>query len=303
MPIVLIVDDSPVDRRVVGGLLEKCRNMTLQYAGDGAEALAQMELLTPNLVVTDLMMPNVDGLQLVAAVAKKYPRVPIVLMTGQGSEEIASRALRTGASSYVPKRSLAQLLPDTVESLLELSIASQTQEILLGRMVRNDCSFVLENDLLMIPPLVRYLHSCLRSVGSHDDSSGIRVSVALEEALNNAMYHGNLELNSELRENPQVYRETIADRRNRSPYRDRCVYVDAHFTRQDASFTIRDEGPGFDPSTLPDPTDPANLERISGRGVMLMRTFMDQVEYNHSGNSVTLIKRLNGTPQDLAALR
>ena len=303
MPTVLIVDDSPVDRRVVGGLLEKCRNVTLQFAVDGADALAQMERATPNLVVTDLMMPNVDGLQLVAAVVKKYPRVPIVLMTGKGSEEIASRALRTGASSYVPKLSLAKLLPDTVESLLDLAVASQSQEMLLGRMVRNDCSFVLENDLLLIPPLVHYLHACLRSVGMHDDSSGIRICVALEEALSNAIFHGNLELNSDLRENPQVYRETIADRRTRSPYRDRNVYVDAHFTRKDASFTIRDEGPGFDPATLPDPTDPANLERISGRGVMLMRTFMDNVAYNHSGNEVTLVKRLNGTPQDLADLR
>ena len=121
--------------------------------------------------------------------------------------------------------------------------------------------------------------------------------------LNNAIYHGNWELNSELRENPQVYRETIADRRTRAPYCDRAVYVDAHFTRLDASFTIRDEGPGFDPSTLPDPTDPANLERISGRGVMLMRTFMDNVEYNHSGNAVTLVKRLNGTPQEPVGVR
>ena len=54
---------------------------------------------------------------------------------------------------------------------------------------------------------------------------------------------------------------------------------------------IRDEGPGFDPHTLPDPTDAENLLKPSGRGVMLIRTFMDMVGFNESGNEITMIKR------------
>ncbi len=54
---------------------------------------------------------------------------------------------------------------------------------------------------------------------------------------------------------------------------------------------IRDEGSGFDRSELPDPTDPENLLKSSGRGVMLMQTFMDEVIFNDRGNEVTLIKR------------
>ena len=61
------------------------------------------------------------------------------------------------------------------------------------------------------------------------------------------------------------------------------------------AFVIRDEGPGFDPRELPDPTDPTNLERPSGRGLLLMRTFMDDVSYNDDGNQVTLIKRRNSS--------
>jgi anti-sigma regulatory factor (Ser/Thr protein kinase) len=54
---------------------------------------------------------------------------------------------------------------------------------------------------------------------------------------------------------------------------------------------VRDEGPGFDPGGLPDPTDPANLERPCGRGLLLMKTFMDEVRYNDRGNEVTMRKR------------
>ena len=54
---------------------------------------------------------------------------------------------------------------------------------------------------------------------------------------------------------------------------------------------MRDEGSGFDPGALPDPLDPENLEKASGRGVLLMRAFMDDVRYNDAGNEVTLVLR------------
>jgi anti-sigma regulatory factor (Ser/Thr protein kinase) len=68
--------------------------------------------------------------------------------------------------------------------------------------------------------------------------------------------------------------------------------VDVDFTRDCVEYVIRDEGPGFDPTKLPDPTDPVNLERPCGRGLLLMRTFMDAVKYNKTGNQVTMSKRV-----------
>ena len=80
-------------------------------------------------------------------------------------------------------------------------------------------------------------------------------------------------------------------RRHERPYCDRRVYITSHETRNEAVYIIRDEGPGFDTSKLPDPTDPANLDRCSGRGLLLMRSFMSEVRYNESGNEVTLVRR------------
>jgi len=53
---------------------------------------------------------------------------------------------------------------------------------------------------------------------------------------------------------------------------------------------VRDDGAGFDRALLPDPTDPTNLERVSGRGLLLINTFMDRVEHNASGNEITMVK-------------
>ena len=83
----------------------------------------------------------------------------------------------------------------------------------------------------------------------------------------------------------------INDRRDRAPYRDRRIHVRARLDPRQATFVIRDEGEGFDPSLIPDPTDPENLENVAGRGILLIRTFMDEVVYNKSGNEVTLVKR------------
>ena len=79
-------------------------------------------------------------------------------------------------------------------------------------------------------------------------------------------------------------------RRAAGPDQDRRVHVYAKESRRQAVYVIRDEGPGFDPSALPDPTDPSNLEKASGRGLLLIRTFMDEVHHNEDGNQITMVK-------------
>ena len=58
-------------------------------------------------------------------------------------------------------------------------------------------------------------------------------------------------------------------------------------------FVVRDGGSGFDITQVPDPTDPENMLRPSGRGLLLMQTFMDEFHFNDIGNEVTMIKRRN----------
>ena len=65
-------------------------------------------------------------------------------------------------------------------------------------------------------------------------------------------------------------------------------------------FVIRDEGPGFDQSRLADPTDPENWERVGGRGLLLIRTFMDEVWHNPAGNEITLVKHAESKPAQAA---
>jgi CheY-like chemotaxis protein len=296
MPNILIVDDSTTDRQLAGALLTRAGDWTIEYAINGNEALEKMRKAAFDLVLTDLLMPGMNGLELVAAVRAKYPHVPVILMTSRGSEEIAAQALDAGAASYVPKRLLPRRLVETVSRLLLISRGRRERSPLLGRMTEICCSFVLPNDAKLADMLVSHLQEQVVQMGLCDETECMRTGVALQEALTNAMNHGNLQVGSECRETSHTeYHTLIAKRCVESPYRDRCVRITVRVTRNEAVFTIRDEGEGFDASKLPDPREAANLEKASGRGVLLMRSFMDEVRFEDRGRSVTLVKRGRGT--------
>ncbi|NLZ02955.1 MAG: ATP-binding protein, partial [Pirellulaceae bacterium] len=71
----------------------------------------------------------------------------------------------------------------------------------------------------------------------------------------------------------------------------RRIFVNVRISTEEARFVIRDEGPGFDVSSVPTSWAPGGLEKKGSRSLSLMRAFMDEVVYNEAGNEVTLVKR------------
>ncbi len=292
MSTVLIVDDIAMDRRLAGRLLEKHADAQVAYASNGKEALAAIQAEPPDVVVTDLQMPEMNGLELVEAVRSDYPEVPVILMTAHGSEEIAAEALRRGAAFYVPKKNLTEDLVASVLRVLAAVEASRRRDELFNSLMEMTSYFQLDNDRAKIPPLVAYMQECLASLKLCEESDRVRVGIALEEALLNALFHGNLELSSDLRqEDENAYYEAAEERRRRPPYKDRRIHFKATLGPEEAVFVVRDEGPGFDVGLLPDPTDPSNMERVGGRGILLIRTFMDEARHNEAGNELVMVKR------------
>ncbi len=154
MATVLVVDDNPVDRHLAGSLLAKRPDLRVIFAANGREALTVLQENPPNLVLTDLHMPEMDGLELVVEIRKNFPLVPVILMTAFGSEEIAIQALQKGAASYVPKKNLAQDLADTVEGVLALAVANINQQRLLECLTQTEEQVLLDYDPSLIPPLI-----------------------------------------------------------------------------------------------------------------------------------------------------
>src|SRR5205085_11485191 len=107
--------------------------------------------LRPAVVITDLVMPGMSGLDLVGQIVALHPEIPVILMTGKGSEETAVKALEMGATSYVPKAVLHQHLLTTVEDILEMVRQRRLHARLMGCLQRGQFQFVMASDAGLIP--------------------------------------------------------------------------------------------------------------------------------------------------------
>jgi CheY-like chemotaxis protein len=294
---ILVAEDSATQRAQISGVLEEAEYETVAVA-DGKEALHRLEQGEAfDLVLTDMMMPEMDGLHLVRAIRVHFPGTPVILMTAQGTDALAVEALEQGAAGYVPKSRLGERLIDEVAQVLHASGMNRSYEILLGCLARNEFSFELRNDASLFRPLVDLLQQMMAGMGLCDSTGRLRVGVALEHVLVNALYWGNLAVRPEEMPNsrelliqghlPSVVQERLAN----APFSQRKIYLDVVMSREEATFVIRDEGDGFDTSKVPDPGDPDVMERQGGRGLLLVQTFMDGVTFNQAGNQVTMVKR------------
>jgi CheY-like chemotaxis protein len=271
---ILVVDDSLVDRRVAGQLLEGHPEYHVEYAADGSEALELLEARLPLAIVTDLQMPEMNGMQLIEVVRRRFPTVPVIVMTAYGSEEIAVQALTSGAADYVPKSRLLADLPKSVASVLAITAGQRAPQRLLHCLRSQKLEYELENDLLLIPALVAHLQQATVDLGLIDQGEQVRFAKALVEALRNA---------------PDA---VDAARPSQPPYCDRRIRVCATFSPQEVRIRIRDDGPGFDITRVPNVRkDPAHLSGDGGRGLVLIQMFMDEVAFNPAGNEITMVKR------------
>lgn len=285
---VLVVDDSPVDRSLVKKVLERQTYLTCGTAENGSLAMEMISEQRPDLIITDLQMPRMDGLELVRAIRAGYPGLPVILMTAHGSEEIAVQALKDGAASYVPKSRLSLDLLPTVEQVLSRAQQRFERERLLECIVRRDTSFELENDPALVHSLIEHLQAELRRISFTDAAGILQIGSALEAALLNSLYHGNLEIDHSCHGDELT--ALAGRRRSESPYKDRKIFVTAKYSPKEACFVIRDEGRGFEHENRTRSTV-GGLVGDCGRGISLMQAMMDEVKYNKEGNEVAMAIR------------
>ena len=128
-------------------------------------------------------------------------------------------------------------------------------------------SLTIASELTATRQVEQHLLTQLRAQNYPDDCL-FAIRLALEEALSNAIKHGN----------------------HLDPAK--IVTVRFSISPDEVQLIIIDQGRGFDPLAVPDPTTKEHLEDPNGRGIMLMRAYMDEVSYNFKGNEVRMVKRI-----------
>jgi CheY-like chemotaxis protein len=264
---------------------------------NGVEALASLGQSSPAAVLTDLDMPEMNGLDLVVAVRQKHPQIPVILMTAFGSEEIAVQALQSGAASYVPKKNLSQDLVNTLQDVLEVARASREDSQLAEYLTGLDLRFELPGSSPPSAAVVAAVQNGMSDLGLGDDIDRIRVGVALDTAIHNFLIYGNLELTPEqlqdaynLSDGGASYFKMLEERGRQTPYCDRRIHVAAHVAKGTVRCVVRQDGPGLDEQARSQPADPRELEGGRARGWLLVKAFMDDVTFNEAGTEVVLTR-------------
>jgi len=260
---ILIVDGNAELRGVLSEALAELGHEVVAI-GDRAEAVSREDLEDFDLIISDLTEDADGGIEIISELKRKRLLVPIVVSSEEAQQHGVVKAFKLGASNYLRKPYDREELRSIVEKTLGYKLRF-VEDMKVKPFVHEHIDFELPSDLSLMNGVLHYLIERVAALGIiKPDSSNL--FIALDEAFVNAVKHGNAGDQSKL------------------------VRIIADLSIKEARFTIEDEGTGFKINEIPDPLDPANLFKTSGRGVLLIYNIMDLVEYNERGNRLTMVK-------------
>jgi CheY-like chemotaxis protein/anti-sigma regulatory factor (Ser/Thr protein kinase) len=289
-PRVLVVDDQEALRTLLSRLLEREGFDPIQ-AADGEQAVEAFKTENPLVVVSDIMMPRKDGLSLLTEIKRIDRNATVILMTGQGNEDVLLRALRGGASNFFKKPFNVRELIDEIRKVVEFRIEAARSTLYSPLLVEETKRFVLPRADSPYFPIINQITLQLPCLLPEEEILNLKIGI--EEMVMNALEHGNLGITfaekSKAIDDGRLG-DLIAERGRVSDAAGRTVAISSSLTRDLFEITIRDQGAGFDWRSLPT-VAPENLLSFNGRGIFLTKIYFDEVLYNDSGNEVTLRKR------------
>lgn len=295
MSTIVLAEDSATDMAMMRALLQRA-GYDVITATNGREAFDEVQRLPPDVIVTDLQMPEMDGEELVRRVVDQFPEIPVVLATAHGSESLAADALANGAVNFVPKASVASLLPGVVQRTLALSHADQRYRNIPGHLRKPEFYFKLENRIAAIEPAILFLTQVLSASGSMTPTTRMRIGTAVASAIFNAICYGNLELTDEderikpLLAGDEGSDEAIVQHFGDSPKFDRAVRLKVSVGSSDTRISVSHEGQGRLVRMTPAPGTPASFELEQCRGWLLITSYLDGVLLNTDCSEVVMVK-------------
>jgi serine/threonine-protein kinase RsbW len=229
----------------------------VKVVNDRQSALALTDASEYDIVITDLDVDNF---------------IPETPTNGNGSHEGERiKAFKISASNFRREDFNEDELKNFFATILDYKIRFVDKEEFV-RDLHENIEFELPSAVSLMHIILEYLIKRVEKLGVCKPEQS-NLYIALDEAFVNAVKHGNK-----------------FDAK-------KTVRVTADISAKEARFTIEDQGEGFDVTSIPDPLDPANLFKPSGRGVLFIYNIMDEVKYNERGNRLTMIKKA-GQPKE-----
>jgi serine/threonine-protein kinase RsbW len=261
---ILIVDNNDELRAMLDQVLRELGHEVVA-TGDRELALEREDLDEFDLIISDLTEDEHAGMQLLSEIKRKRLMVPVVVSSDEAQQPGVVKAFKMGAANFLRLPYNKDELRDIVEKTLAYKLRF-VDDLKVIPFVREKIDFELPSDVSLMNGVLQYLMERVAKLGLIKPERS-NLFIALDEAFVNAVKHGN-------HNDPR-----------------KLVRITAELSSKEARFTIEDEGEGFNVQEIPDPRDPANLFKTSGRGVLLIYNIMDEVQYNERGNRLTMVKR------------
>lgn len=264
-PRILVVDDDPSIRSLLNDVLA-LKNYDVLTADDGSSAIDLLEETKVDLVITDLQMSGVDGMKLLEHIRAEFPEVLVIIITAYGTIDTTVSALKKGAYNFISKPIQIHEFLEMIEKVVE-KINSIKNEYLVHHYADESLNFVFPAKKEFIGGVSSHIQKALANMGyEHNMQSRMVIPFAVEEAMKNAIVHG-------CKEN-----ET------------KKVKVTCKITDEKVEISVEDEGDGFDINSVPDPTSLDQISNNTGRGLLLLNCYMDDVVFREDGTKVTMMK-------------
>jgi DNA-binding response OmpR family regulator len=263
---ILIVDD---DKEVLSTLEEIVTELQLHplTATNGKEALEKIKTHKVDLIITDLMMPVMDGIELIKQSRILNSKIPIAVISGYGDVKNVIGALTHGAYNFVSKPFTINEIETIIKKGLRLrEFSLGTHKILDG--IRNYTEMIIPSYPHLLPAITLYIARECQWRGLEDEDMLTNISISIDEILNNALVHGN-----ELDETKKLT-------------------IKLTFDTEKFHVSIADEGNGFDHQKVMEEISEESYNMPSKRGLFITKYLMDEMLFNEKGNEITLVKYL-----------
>lgn len=292
---ILVVDDDQEILNLLEELLTAF-DFEILRAGDGLEAVKTLKEHRIDMILTDMYMPKINGIELITRIRKYDDEVPIILLTGHSTVDLTISALRAGATNFIVKPFDVKELMGIINKVFR-AISEKEMDLAMNTyMQRFSKIWELPSDEMVLAKMSTIFQNDLQNLGIPQSLIGNYV-LLLQEMTFNALYHGNLELTSEIREDgidgQLQYQEEVHKRLNDPHYNARRILVEYWATPEEFALRVQDDGPGFDWQQWLSRVNSLDSLDGSGRGLLLVKSFARKLEFNESGNDLTIYLALN----------
>jgi DNA-binding response OmpR family regulator len=288
---LLIVEDEEVVRDALAAYLS-VRGFSVETAEDGEVGLRlASEQGKYDLVLTDLTMPKMDGLEFLHRLRAAGDNLPVIVMTGYATVENAVQALKEGAADFVTKPLHFEELTQTIGRILEQRARTLRKDEALRLADTFKFDLTYRSAEIDLRTLRYYLEEVLTAINSFSQVELTNIVLAFEEAVTNAHEHGNLELSSQLKSDDdggwEVYDRLRRERLKDPRYADRKLHLQISWGEGCFELKVKDQGKGFDHRAW---APQADVSKCHGRGLTIIYGVMDEVTFNESGTEITMKK-------------